>query len=59
MCVSSWLGPSSGNRVVALLLAADETGLGRTVNMPPTTANADISRIMAAPLPGSLPDYSS
>jgi hypothetical protein len=45
--------------VVALLLAADETGLGRTVNMPPTTANADISRIIAAPLPGSLPDYSS
>src|SRR6516164_7138278 len=59
ICVSSWLGPSSGNSVVAALLAAEAIGLGRNVNMPPTTANPAISRIIGAPLPDSLRDYSS
>ena len=55
MCVSSWLGPSSGVRVVAALLAAGETGMGRNVSIDPTTANPVISRIIGAPLAGTYP----
>ncbi len=53
MCVSSWLGPSSGNSVVAVLLAAcaiGAFGAGKNVRIDPTTANPVISRFILHPL---------
>jgi hypothetical protein len=44
------VGPSNGNRVVAVLLAPEETGAGRNVSIDPTTANPVTSRIIVAPL---------
>lgn len=64
--VSSWLGPSSGNSVVAVLLAAAHTPAGSNIGSAATTANPDTSRIIdAIPSPLLTPrvnltrDYSS
>jgi hypothetical protein len=57
-CDSSRLGPASGNRVVAVLLAARAIGeiavigVGGNASIGPTTANPVTGRILGAPLPG-------
>src|ERR1700749_1750898 len=49
--VSSWLGPSSGNTVVAVLLAAQEIGAGDIVNISPTAAKPVARRIIVLTVP--------
>src|ERR1700677_3064049 len=49
VCVSSWLGPSSGKSVTAVLLAAEPYGAGRKLSIDDATANPDISRLILLP----------
>jgi hypothetical protein len=58
-CASSWVPPLSGNKVVAVLLAADETAVptnGNEASTRPTPAITVASRIIALPLPAAQPE---
>jgi hypothetical protein len=58
-CVSSWVPSLSGNKVVAVLLAADETAVptnGNEASIRPTPAITVASRIIALPLPAAQPE---
>src|SRR5580693_226278 len=55
--VSSWLGPSSGKSVTAVLLAAEPDGAGSKLSIDDATANPDISRFIL--LPSTTPKQKS